>query len=500
MKRILSLFGLVFLLMNAIGCSTSSNVAKKVDDNVIQLNVLQINDVYEITPVNGQGGLAKVATLRNQLKAENPNTISVMAGDFFSPSAIGTAKVNGERLAGKQMVATLNAMGLDYATFGNHEFDLKADQFAARMGESKFKWVSANCMDANSKSAFTNVPDHHIYQVVQVTNGKEKNLKVGIFGVTLDKNQPPYVSISDYLAAARDQVRTLRPQVDILIALTHLELSQDITLAQELPEIDLIMGGHEHENIIVKRGADMTPITKADANAHTVYVHRFSFNTQTRKLSLKSELVPVTNDILDDPAVAAVANEWTEKGFSGFRAEGFEPTRIAGKIRENLDGTEASVRNKQTNMGAVIAEGMMQVVPNAVAGIFNSGSIRLDDYLSAGDVSEYDVIRVLPFGGEVLSVAVKGSMLKKLLNQGMESNGKGAYLQYTRIRKEADGWKINGNLVDDNATYTIATSDYLATGKEFGMDFFNVTANNPDVKQLGKFGDIRKAMIQRLQR
>jgi len=61
-----------------------------------------------------------------------------LGGDLFSPSAIGTALYEGDRLAGRQMVDVLNHFELDYATFGNHEFDIKESQFHQRMQEAKF--------------------------------------------------------------------------------------------------------------------------------------------------------------------------------------------------------------------------------------------------------------------------------------------------------------------------------------------------------------------------
>src|SRR4029077_15296121 len=75
--------------------------------------ILHFNDVYEITPVEAgkSGGLARVANLLARLKARLPNLITTLGGDFVSPSALGTARVNGERLAGRQMVAVLNAIG-----------------------------------------------------------------------------------------------------------------------------------------------------------------------------------------------------------------------------------------------------------------------------------------------------------------------------------------------------------------------------------------------------
>jgi 5'-nucleotidase/UDP-sugar diphosphatase len=93
------------------------------------------------SPTAPAAGLARVATLRQELLAENPNTFTVLAGDFLSPSALGTARVDGERLAGKQMVSVLNQMGLDYVTFGNHEFDISEAALRDRIAESTFQVV-----------------------------------------------------------------------------------------------------------------------------------------------------------------------------------------------------------------------------------------------------------------------------------------------------------------------------------------------------------------------
>ncbi|MFQ4142996.1 hypothetical protein [Chlorogloeopsis sp. ULAP02] len=102
---------------------------------IVNINLLQLNDIYEITPVEGgtRGGLARVATLRKQLYQANSRTYTFLAGDAFSPSALGTAKINGIPLAGQQMVAVMNALGFDYATFGNHEFDLPENLFYERL-------------------------------------------------------------------------------------------------------------------------------------------------------------------------------------------------------------------------------------------------------------------------------------------------------------------------------------------------------------------------------
>src|SRR5262245_31708219 len=97
----------------------------------VPITILHLNDVYEITRPSRTdlGGLTRVASLLKDLRSRNPNTVSVLAGDFFSPSALGTAVVDGRLLDGRQMVAVLNALRLDIATFGNHEFDIEEGPF-----------------------------------------------------------------------------------------------------------------------------------------------------------------------------------------------------------------------------------------------------------------------------------------------------------------------------------------------------------------------------------
>ena len=76
-----------------------------------------MNDVYQLEPMNGRGGLARVATLVRGLRAQTPQTLFVLAGDTLSPSILSTI------FQGRQMVEVWNAIGLDAAVFGNHEFD-----------------------------------------------------------------------------------------------------------------------------------------------------------------------------------------------------------------------------------------------------------------------------------------------------------------------------------------------------------------------------------------
>src|SRR5580765_1601149 len=140
-----------------------------------QLTFLQINDVYSTTPVDGAGGLARVATIRRRLAAGGRPVLMALAGDFLSPSVASSV------FKGEQMVAALNAAGLDFATFGNHEFDFGIDVLAQRMSESKFQWIVSNVLDARTgKPVGTSVP----YVLRDIGS-----LKIGVIGLCLTSAQ-----------------------------------------------------------------------------------------------------------------------------------------------------------------------------------------------------------------------------------------------------------------------------------------------------------------------
>src|SRR5262245_29801328 len=93
----------------------------------IEFNILQLSDIYEIEPVDHgrSGGLAGVAALKEKLRQENVDTYAMLSGDMLSPSPMSRVEYQGEKIAGRQMVDIMNLVGLNFATFGNREFDLE---------------------------------------------------------------------------------------------------------------------------------------------------------------------------------------------------------------------------------------------------------------------------------------------------------------------------------------------------------------------------------------
>ena len=145
MNRFFSSAGIIFFILFS-SCSTTRNATAAKDDGKIEVVFVQVNDVYEIAPLAGgtQGGMARVATLKKDYKAKNPNTLLVIGGDFLSPSVYNSLQYQGKPIRGQQMVESMNAAGLDLAVFGNHEFDIKENELQDRMNESGFDWFSSN--------------------------------------------------------------------------------------------------------------------------------------------------------------------------------------------------------------------------------------------------------------------------------------------------------------------------------------------------------------------
>ncbi|TAH22232.1 MAG: bifunctional metallophosphatase/5'-nucleotidase [Cytophagales bacterium] len=470
-----------------------------------EFTILQINDVYEIAPLsNGTvGGMARVATVYKQLKAENPNTFFVHAGDFVNPSVIGTLSVDGKRIRGKQMIEVMNTAGVEYVTLGNHEFDLEYADLQERINESTFTWVIANAKHQwnNQLSLFfKQVNDKKTFFPSSVVL-KAGKLRIGLIGLMLPVDVG-FLEVENPLEVVQTEYNRLKDSTEVVLALTHQTIEVDKILAAKMQMIPLIMGGHEHDNMKVKVGESV--ICKADANAKTAYIHRFSYDFQTKKLTVRSEIKTIDNTIPDDPKTAEVVDKWLKIAENSARAIGLNPQAVVMETKEPLNGLESSVRSKTTNLTTFIAQAMREVSKNAVASFFNGGSIRIDDQIE-GKVTEYDILRILPFGGQIFEVEMKGSLLLQVLEAGMKNRGKGGFLHHANIRLKGKNWKIGNKKIKKDKYYTIATTDFLMTGKEMGLGF--LTEQNPDVRQVIKpdknekadlRNDIRRAIVSYL--
>jgi 2',3'-cyclic-nucleotide 2'-phosphodiesterase (5'-nucleotidase family) len=190
-----------------------------------------------------------------------------------------------------------------------------------------------------------------------------------------------------------------------------------------------------------------------------------------------------------------------KQGLCSLPEAGLEPDAVVYHTKEPLDGTEASVRSKQTNLGTLISQAMLAASPQADAAIFNSGSIRIDDMVD-GVITQLDVIRILPFGGKLLEVDLDGALLNQMLQVGSSIKGSGGYLQLSpNLVFDGNNWQVNGVMVDPAKTYKIVSLEFLFSGAEKGLEFLK--EGNPGIKSIKRFDapgdvhtDIRLAVVK----
>ena len=157
------------------------------------------------------------------------------------------------------------------------------------------------------------------------------------------------------------------------------------------------------------------------------------------------------------------------------------------------------MRNGRTNLSELLGEAMLQASSGSELALYNSGAIRIDDQLPAGAIRQYDVIRVLPFGGTIEQVALPGAVLQQVLEIGERNRGSGGYLQSQGLSRTAAGrWLVNGSPLDPQRRYRVAINDFLLSGREQGLALLGSEA--PQLQRLAAPVDWRQAVIQRLRR
>ena len=165
-------------------------------------------------------------------------------------------------------------------------------------------------------------------------------------------------------------------------------------------------------------------------------------------------------------------------------------------VTEPLDGRESTVRNRPGRLTDLLTAGFAHEAGTVDVALLNGGSVRIDDVIPAGRVTEYDTIRILPFGGSVARAAFDGSLLASVLDIGMKNQGTGGYLQTSGVTRQGNQWLVQGKPLDPAARYRIAMPDFLLTGGETNLGF--LTEANAAVHDVQYLRDVRLALIDEL--
>ena len=442
-------------------CAAVSAIAQSAADHSVRVTLLQLNDVYQISPVDQgtHGGLARVAALRKKALAESPHTLLLLAGDTLSPS------VASHTFKGRQMIAVWNAVGLDYAALGNHEFDFGSEALLDRMRESRFTWLGANVIDRRTGKPFGGTPPY----VLREFDGA----KIGFFGlVTPDTKRTskpgPEVEFLDPLETAARLVPEMRARgAVVVVAITHLSMAQDKQLARTAA-IDLIVGGHEHS--VLQSLAGRTPIFKMGSDARNLGRIELHISAGGKLESMDWEVIPVTSSIPEEPQTAAVVAE-----YEGKLAK--ELDLPVGRTSVALDADQHANRSRETNLGDFVADAYRAAV-GADAALVNGGSIRGNAAYGPGPLTKRDILTLLPFENPIVEVEVTGVVLRAALEHGVSALGEerepGRFPQVSGLGFAYDARRpagsrvtaasVNGKPLEDSKTYTLALSAFLLAG------------------------------------
>ena len=431
------------------------------DQTEREVVVLAINDVYRIEGVerSRRGGMSLVRALRRQLEQQAPDLLFLHAGDFLFPSLIS------EWTKGAHMVEMMNALdgapGVDdprmFVVFGNHEFDKSKQKHAtllqARIDQSEFQWLGTNIRFAQEEGEPLVASDNLKVSRIVESGG----VRVGIFGLTTDKRPASKIAYVDEfidpVRVAMEQTKLLREQgAEVVIALTHLALEKDREILENLGDggPHLIIGGHEHQRHHVE--IDGRWILKADADARTATVARIRMIGQRPFISFGYRFLDrdrLSPDTEMQKRVDQVLKEHEAWFCSDHNEEAGCLQRAVGETAVPLIGEELEIRSYETNLGNWVADQARSVVDNADIAFINAGSLRVNQDIPPGSITERYLEELLPYDGELVRVELDNNQLDQILERAMEGwSGKGNWLQISGFAFQHDPRKVEGHRVD----------------------------------------------------
>lgn len=480
------------------------------------------------------GGAALLATYVNIIRSKAPGaSVVIDAGDLFQ----GTLESN--LVEGASVIRFYNHLEIAAAALGNHEFDFgpegeksipaskKDDPRGAlkkRVREANFPFLAANVRDAKGRTP------HWLRRSIVV---RKNGLRIGIVGAATPMTPSTTVQANlvgltfeepaFYVAREARRLREKR-KVDVVILTFHgggscrsNEISQqdDLSTCQEgeelfsllkkLPEglIDVAVGGHTHQGIAKRFGR--TAVLQAYSRGQQVAWAEVPI-TRVRDDQSKPRVVgfePVCGNVVKSsagltcikPIVKASTERVQPARFLGVEVkpdaatlELIEPDLAKVRsIKERPLGVSAltplaRAYSDESALGNLTVDVMRESIGGAVIAVTNGGGLRAN--IAQGPINYGHVFEVLPFDNRMAKIKASGALVRDMVTLG--HNGRGGNLSWSGLSFSAKGCEITsievgGKPLDLNATYLIASSDYLATG---GGGFDRLAINPKDVEIL----------------
>lgn len=487
--------------------------------STVELTILHLNDTHgHAWPFSewrnpSIGGFAAIATLLDEIRKEVSEkggyTLFLHAGD------LNTGVPESDLLDAEPDIVALNMMGLDVMVIGNHEFDNPVETLLGQMAKADFPFISANIAFSDN-----GMPLFQPY-VIKNFNG----FKVAILGLTTKTTEiignPKFIQGFDFLdpiAVAKFYVPILRKKADFIVALTHLGIDLDdkpndpyggsVSLAKSVDGIDVIVDGHSHtlldkplvinDTLIVQAGEWGKYLGRLDLIIEDGKIRYAEFKPIPINLKKylgkdengKDKYEYIWKEIPEKPEIKEVLDKYKEKG--------------AEKLNEPIGETKVFFDNKyvrvKDNILAHLITDAVKWKTGADVVLQNGGGIRAA--IKPGVITYRDILTVLPFGNTVVMLEMTGEQLLKVLEYAANiPDGKGAKLQVAGLSwvEKEDGVisdvKVNGEPIDPNKVYKVATNDYMANGGD-GYTMLKDITNRYDTGYV--LADVVKEYIQNL--
>ncbi|KAL3309485.1 hypothetical protein Ciccas_011968 [Cichlidogyrus casuarinus] len=470
------------------------------------LEILHFNDVYNVEESSSEpksSAARFVTALRQHGAFDNPNCLVLFSGDALNPSIVSRVTT------GKHMPEILNRMNIACAVVGNHDFDFGIDILEQCIDISNFSWLNSNVFEADTGLVLAGCEQTKIIDLEGL------GLRIGLIGIleeewvaTLSCIAAEDVYVEPFCESARKLARQLKdpvetdPPCDIVIALTHMRLPNDCLLAESVPEVDLVLGGHDHDYRLaeVKVLNQESLGEKSPAGNYYTAPHKtrhviksgtdfrefshitLDWNKADRILSKNSiNRIQIDSSFPPDPETSQLVTKFTDKLMSQMEI-------AIGQLDVDLDARFASIRTQETNVGNFICDIILSGVEADIA-LVNSGTLRTDAIIPKGPFTLRQLNTLLPMFDPIMVIKVTGNQVIEALENGVSQYPKleGRFPLVGGVKFIFDGSKPAGSRVkvdsvlvqyeplNPDREYRLAVKSYLAQGK----DGYDVLKNCP---------------------
>ena len=393
--------------------------------------------------------LAKISAFIKEAKTQYEHVIVADAGDRFTGNPYNDFYVRGQY----PIYDLLNALGLDIAVVGNHEFDFGAELLVERMLMANFTEVLAN-IEVRGTVFNRLIKPYHVIEKGDISVGF-----LGLVCVDRQTGKTPalFEHVKDFtfydpFETARNYTKSLRKKPDIYIALTHLGIRDDYRLADSVPEFDLIIGGHSHYLTVEPEFRNNVKVLNTDRRGDHVF--KTIIRMKGRDIyNIQTELIAVSILIDEDPVIVEMVQHYED---NPFLATSFVT------LRHSFN---------EEQLGLMVVDAALDI-PNVDLSILNCGGIRADT-LKAGQVTYGDILRVYPFSNHYVIIGLTPAEMREVIEWEFSipkrCNAHPGGFHYVVDLSDENNPKViemtypNGEKLDEDKVYQVALNNFLTS-------------------------------------